>query len=82
MAYKSIEVIKKEKTRVCGTVRLGTGEKNAPVRPSAPARAVPQGSISARLVESNDEYTLIEAVCTCGCKTQIQCRYAPESANA
>jgi hypothetical protein len=82
MIYKTIDVIKKHKTCVSGTVRLGMGESNAPVRPSTPSRAVPQGSIEARLIDSNNEFALIEAVCSCGCKTQIKCCYAAEPANA
>jgi len=80
--YKTVDVIKKDQTHDCGTVRLGNGDKNAPVRPVTPSRTVPQGSIQARLVDSNEEFALIEVICSCGAKTQIQCRYAPEPANA
>lgn len=80
--YKTIGVIKKQQAHICGTVRLGAGAQNAPVRPATPSRAVPQGAIQARLIDSNEEYALIEVSCSCGGKTQIQCRYAPEPANA
>lgn len=82
MFCRTIDVIKKNKTQIGGTVRLVAGERNAPVRPSTPSRAVPQGSMQARLIDSNGEYALIEVACTCGCKTQIQCQYAAEAVNA
>lgn len=82
MMYKTVDVIKKKKAHICGAVRLCAGEKNAPVRPTTPSRAAPQGTIQARLIDSTSEYALIEVVCSCGAKTQIQCRYAAEPANA
>jgi hypothetical protein len=32
--------------------------------------------IQARIVESNSDYAILEIVCSCGCKTHIQCNYA------
>jgi|FrelakmetLWP11LW_1041352.scaffolds.fasta_scaffold11890_2 hypothetical protein len=80
MLCRTIDVIKKDKTQISGTVRLAIGERNAPVRPSTPSRTVPQGSMQARLIDSNGEYALIEVACSCGCRTQIQCQYTAETA--
>jgi hypothetical protein len=79
MFCRTIDIIKKDKTLVGGTVRLGAGERNAPVRPSTPSRTVPHGSMQARLIDSNADFALIEVACSCGCKTQIQCQYAAET---
>ncbi len=66
-----------------GTVRLGPDTGVAPVRTSPNATQAdvhadhdnlqPQ---EAKIIESNDEYAIIEVVCSCGQKCHIQCNYA------
>lgn len=74
MLAGTIEIIKKERITLSGTVRINPGERNAPVRPTTP-RTVPPGPVQARIVESSRDYAVIEVVCSCGCKTNIQCQY-------
>jgi hypothetical protein len=76
MIRKPIEIVKKHRVRVGGTVRIGAGEKSVPVRPLTPSGTVPHEPMQARVVESNTDYTVIEVVCSCGQKTHIQCNYA------
>jgi len=47
------------------------------VRPAGPAGVVTAGSAAqeARIVESNDEYAVIEIVCGCGSKSFVQCNF-------
>jgi hypothetical protein len=76
---KIIRVLKKDQIKVSGSVRL-TPEAAAPVRTAFSARAgSPQsGSApqSARIVESNSDYAVIEVICSCGKKNHVQCNYA------
>ena len=46
---RHMELIKKDQIRVGGTVRIGAGEKNAPVRPLTPSGAVPHEPMQARI---------------------------------
>lgn len=41
--------------------------------------AVTQNSAQAVIVESNDQFALIEVTCPCGQKTVIKCEYAQNS---
>ena len=79
MAPRRIKVLKNSRVKVSGTVRLTSG-RVAPVRTACSAQAdIPQADLqpqSARIVESNDEYAVIEIVCSCGAKNHIQCNYA------
>ena len=79
MILRRIRVLKSDQVKVSGTVRLTPGD-GAPVRTTFSAQAdgpraeaVPQ---SARIVESNSDYAVIEVVCSCGVKNHIQCDYA------
>jgi hypothetical protein len=77
MALNSATVLKKNQVQTGGSVRLTRGGGNAPVRtlPSGQtaAPAVPQ---EARVIESNNEYAIIEVKCSCGQTMHIQCNYA------
>ncbi len=76
---KLIKVLKSDQVTVSGSVRL-TPEVAAPVRTAFSARAdSPQAGSSpqsARVVESNTDYAVIEIVCSCGAKNHVQCNYA------
>jgi len=77
MALCRVEVIKRQQVQLVGAVHLSAGSLSAPVRQSTPGRTAPSAEpIQARIVESNNEYAIIEIVCSCGCKTHIQCNYA------
>ncbi len=79
MAPKQIRVLKSDQVKVSGTVRLTPGGA-APVRTAFSAQTdTPQADVqpqSARIVESNSEYAVIEIICSCGAKNHIQCNYA------
>jgi len=80
---EKVRVIKGDRVRMCGSVCLGLeaapGHAGAaPVRPSASARADTRSPAAqqARILESNDEYAIIEVTCSCGAKSHVQCNYA------
>ena len=81
MTRKIIEVLKGDQIRFSGTVHLATGG-------IAPGGAAMSGRTNncksnaaaqvqqARIVESNNEYAILEITCGCGSKSHIQCNYA------
>ena len=72
MADKIVKVLKKEKVAEGGSVEV--------VPPGgAGAPSVGVACQQARIVESNDEYAVIEIVCSCGRKTSVQCNYSEVS---
>jgi hypothetical protein len=79
---QKVTVLKSDQVRMGGSVCLGLQATPgrvglAPVKPKASAQAdhrpAPQ---QARILESNDEYAIIEVTCSCGAKSHIQCNYA------
>jgi len=72
MRRKVIRVLKKEHVRVGESVKLG-GETAVADSPAVPGGSVAQ---QARIVESNNEYAIIEIICSCGQKTHVQCNYS------
>ncbi len=71
MRHRVIKVLKKGQVKVGGSVQLdGDMVVDSP--------AVPGGSVAqqARIVESNNEYAIIEIICSCGQKTHVQCNYS------
>ncbi|MBE0534101.1 MAG: hypothetical protein IH624_00425 [Phycisphaerae bacterium] len=86
MTKDKVRVIKGDQVRMCGSVCLGLQATSGctrliPVGSSASAR-MPAGRKDApapqqaRILESNDEYAIIEVTCSCGAKSHIQCNYA------
>jgi len=74
MIPRAVRVIKADEVVLSGSVRLEIGG-GAPVRTEPSAQTgtfagVPQ---EARIIESNNEYVIIEVVCSCGSKSHIQC---------
>ena len=72
MRRRVIKVLKKGKVKVGGSVQLEGGAGGGNPRP-APSGTVAQ---QARVVESNNEYAIIEITCSCGQKTHVQCNYS------
>jgi len=72
MRRRAIKVLKKDKVKVGGSIQLegGTGGGNSGSTPSGTAAQ------QARIVESNNEYAIIEITCSCGQKTHVQCNYS------
>ena len=78
MGPRRIRLVKHDRVDVNGSIHLGpAGSVAAPVPQVA---AISDPSLhsqmqEARLVESTAEYAILEVVCGCGCKSQIQCHY-------
>jgi tRNA-dihydrouridine synthase len=64
------------------TVKMG--EQSVVVGPGASAGAAAGDSTAqeARIVESNDEYAVIEIVCGCGAKSFVQCNFGNQPSPA
>ena len=56
----------------------GVAELTVPVDCGSPAVASSAAGVcqQAHILESNDEYAIIEIVCSCGRKTSVQCNYS------
>ena len=76
MIPRAVRVIKSDHVVLSGSVRLEIGG-GAPVRtePSAQAGTFSEVPQEARIVESNNEYVIIELTCSCGRKSHIQCNF-------
>ena len=88
MQIRPVKVLKGDQVLVSGSVCLETGSSLAPVRTSAPsdggahASAKPGHAQEASIVETTDQYAVIEVVCSCGSTTRLQCNYAEVAASA
>ena len=69
MRCKVIRVLKKEQVKAGGSVQLGDCA-------DTPVESVGTTARQARIVESNNEYAIIEIICGCGQKTHVQCNYS------
>lgn len=79
MKRKLVTVLKADQVLVSGTVCLDIGGGIAPVRTAASTQATAHAGVvaqQARIIESNDEYAILELTCSCGTKTHIQCNYS------
>ncbi len=79
MEPKLVKVLKSNQVLVSGTARLEAGGGIAPVRTATSGQAASHAGFAAqeaRILESNDEYAIIEVTCACGAKTHIQCNYS------
>jgi len=80
--HQKVSVIKGDRIKMGRSICLGLQAAPgrvglAPVRSSASARTEHRpGPQQARILESNDEYAIIEVTCSCGAKSHIQCNYA------
>jgi hypothetical protein len=77
MLTKCAEVIKPESIEIGESICLGPAKQSGvgakpPLRTSEPHAEI---SPDARILESNGEYVVIEVTCSCGCKSQIECRF-------
>jgi hypothetical protein len=79
MLPKRVQVVKRTKVEVSGSICLSPLTHGTPVRSASVSRTSPLTSglpQQARVVESNSEYAIIEITCSCGSKSHIQCNYA------
>jgi len=73
MRRKVIRVLKKGQVKFGGSVKLEGGAAGGVEPSSGPGGPTAQ---QARIVESNNEYAIIEITCSCGQKTHVQCNYS------
>lgn len=75
MLSKPVRVIKRDQIDIGGTVQLSPF--TAAGRATASAAALASGAVpqQARIVQSNQNFAILEVVCGCGCKSHIQCHY-------
>ena len=67
------QTIKADKVKLDGEIKLGQDQSSV----ENPASQQPAGKqATAKVVESNETYAVIEVVCQCGAKTRIKCKYA------
>ncbi|MCK5566196.1 MAG: hypothetical protein KAJ07_13210 [Planctomycetes bacterium] len=76
MIHKPVTVVKNERVVVEGEICIKLGSDiESSVQP-VPGQAMGPGNIEqARVIESNEQYAIIEIVCSCGAKSHIQCNY-------
>ncbi len=79
MERRLVTVLKADQVLVSGTVCLDVGGGIAPVRTATSTQTTAHAGSAvqqARIIESNDEYAILELTCSCGTKTHIQCNYS------
>ena len=76
MIHKPITVVKNDQVVVNGNICIKLGATaDSPVQ-SVDSQSMGPGEIEqARVIESNEQYAIIEIMCSCGAKSHIQCNY-------
>ena len=78
MLPKCAKVVKPDKIEINGAAHIepGIGTVQCRPLPSSGTAGTADGSIQqARIIESNDSYAILELICSCGCKSRVQCNY-------
>ena len=78
MLPKCVRVIKPDKMEISGTATIEPGAGAVQCRPLASSETAAAGGAAiqqARIIESNDSYAILELICSCGCKSRVQCNY-------
>ena len=76
MTHKPVKVVKNEQVVVDGNVCIKLGSGIEAVAVSTVGQSIGPGDIEqARVIESNEQYAIIEIICSCGAKSHIQCNY-------
>ena len=73
MSLKVFKVLKNVEISQGPAVRIGAGSSAGGASVKSSGAAVAQ---QARIVESNNEYAIIEVTCSCGGRAFVQCNYA------
>ncbi len=77
---KTAHIIKAGRIPVTGKYKLQLGQAAA-IDKATPARPrLGQGAASAKVINANASYAMIEVTCPCGEKLQLKCRYASDPA--
>ena len=73
MLPKCARVLKADEVEMGGTVYIGpaAGRVSSTGNPVTADGATQQ----ARILESNDTHAILEVICSCGCKSRVQCNY-------
>jgi hypothetical protein len=71
---ETARIIKGSDIKLEGTFHL---DANQPASASVGTQRVPASSVpvSARIIESQPQYAIIEVTCSCGTKTHIRCEF-------
>jgi len=67
-------ILKKDKVRIGGSVKIGQ-ENTCAAGQAATSESKGCGQAQAKIVETTDNYAVIEVICGCGSKSYIQCEF-------
>jgi len=70
-------VLKSSEVEIDGRCNLDIGHS---VSPAQPGKSNAGAAANAKILDNNNEYTLIELTCSCGQKTLVRCEYGDVSA--
>jgi tRNA-dihydrouridine synthase len=65
-------VLKSSEVEIDGKCNLDIGHSVSPVQPGKSNAGT---AAKAKILDNNNEYTLIELTCSCGKKTLVRCEY-------
>ena len=71
-------VLKSSEVEIDGRCNLDIGHF---VSPAQPGKSNAGAAAKAKILDNNNEYTLIELTCSCGQKTLVRCEYGDVSAD-
>ena len=76
MTHKPLTVVKSDQVVVDGKICIELGGSIEASAVPISGQAMHPGDIEqARVIESNEQYAIIEIMCSCGAKSHIQCNY-------
>ncbi|MHC4291408.1 MAG: hypothetical protein ACYTEU_00495 [Planctomycetota bacterium] len=78
MLPKCAKVVKPDEMEINGTAYIESAAGTVRCRSLASSEAAEGtgGAIQqARIIESNDSHAILELICSCGCKSRVQCNY-------
>lgn len=76
MLTRRVKVLKSDQIDVAGTIQISPFTCSSQPLSAPQAGAAGASVQQARIVQSNQEFAILEVVCGCGCKSHIQCHYA------
>ncbi len=77
MSQKCARVVKSDQIEMNGTAYIEAGIGTVGRSPLRPSETPAGGQVvqQARVIESNENYAILELVCSCGSKSRVQCNY-------
>ena len=70
-------ILKSSEVEIDGRCNLNIGRS---VSPAQPGKGNASTAAKAKILDNNNEYTLIELTCSCGQKTLVRCEYGDVAA--